>query len=114
MCGAEPLVSLNSAESVKAFYKLLGEREQLPVPRPINVSPKWPAARNDHYCDQKVCRHAVLDLFPLYMPSDSGSDVQTPGVDISILEATPTVQFVRGQPMSMPVTILGEFTQYIK
>ena len=71
MCGAEPLVSLNSAESVKAFYKLLGEREQLPVPRPLtSISP--------------------------------------------ILEATPTVQFIRGQPMSMPVTILGEFTQYIK
>ncbi|CAN9251863.1 unnamed protein product [Alternaria alternata] len=83
MCGAEPLVSLNSAESVDAFYKLLGEREQLPVSRPINVSPKWPAARNDHYCDQKVCRHAVLDFSPLYMPSDSGSDVQTPDVDIS-------------------------------
>ncbi|CAN9303935.1 unnamed protein product [Alternaria sp. RS040] len=83
MCGAEPLVSLNSAESVDAFYKLLGEREHLSVSRPINVSPKWPAARNDHYCDQKVCRHAVLDLSPLYMPSDSGSDVQTPDVDIS-------------------------------
>jgi hypothetical protein len=85
---------MNSAESVHAFDKLLDERKHLSICRPANVSPKWPAARNDHYCDQKVCRHAVLELSPIYVPSDNDSDVQS--------HATPGSEFYNTQYGTMP------------
>ncbi|KAI4696782.1 uncharacterized protein J4E88_000960 [Alternaria novae-zelandiae] len=74
MCGAEPLVSKTSAESVDEFYTLLEERKRFAASRSITTTPKWPAARNDHYCDQEVCRHDVIDLSSLCEPSDSDSD----------------------------------------
>ncbi|KAG9190536.1 hypothetical protein G6011_08624 [Alternaria panax] len=77
---------MNSAESVDAFYKRLEERNYPSTSRPANMSPKWPAARNDHYCNQEVCRHAVLDLSPLHILSDNDSDVEshsTPGGKVS-------------------------------
>jgi hypothetical protein len=67
---------MNSAESVEAFYALLEKRKLLSTSRSVNT-PQWPAARNDHYCNQEVCRHAALDLFSLLEPSDSDSDVQS-------------------------------------
>ena len=76
MCGAEPLASPNSAESVDAFYTLLAERKRFAASRSVETTPKWPAARNDHYCDQEVCRHDVIDLSSLCEPSDSDSDWQ--------------------------------------
>ena len=74
MCGAEPLVSMDSAETVDAFYKLLEERKRFAASRSVEATPRWPAARNDHYCDQEVCHHDVIDLSSLCEPSDSGSD----------------------------------------
>ncbi|KAH6875218.1 hypothetical protein BKA58DRAFT_117616 [Alternaria rosae] len=74
MCGAEPLVSMNSAESVDAFYALLAERKHLAASRSVEAAPKWPAARNDHYCHQEVCRHDVIDLSSICEPSDSDGD----------------------------------------
>ncbi|KAI4919381.1 hypothetical protein J4E90_001515 [Alternaria incomplexa] len=76
MCGAEPLVTPNSAESVDAFYTLLAERKRFAASQSVETTPKWPAARNDHYCDQEVCRHDVIDLSSLCEPSDSDSDWQ--------------------------------------
>ena len=74
MCDAEPLVSKNSAECVVAFYKLLDERKRFAASRSVATTPKWPAARNDHYCDQEVCQHEVIDLSSMCEPSDSDSD----------------------------------------
>ncbi|KAI4681774.1 uncharacterized protein J4E84_007370 [Alternaria hordeiaustralica] len=76
MSGAEPLVSKNSAETVEAFYKLLDERKRFAASRSVATIPKWPAARNDHYCDQEVCRHDVIDLSSMCERSDSDSDWQ--------------------------------------
>ncbi|KAI4612452.1 hypothetical protein J4E80_007185 [Alternaria sp. BMP 0032] len=76
MSGAEPLVSTNSAETVEAFYKLLEERKRFAASQSVATTPKWPAARNDHYCDQEVCRHDVIDLSSMCEPSDSDSDWQ--------------------------------------
>ncbi|KAI4658737.1 uncharacterized protein J4E79_006496 [Alternaria viburni] len=74
MCDAEPLVSKNSAECVVAFYKLLDERKRFAASRSAATTPKWPAACNDHYCDQEVCQHEVIDLSSMCEPSDSDSD----------------------------------------
>ncbi|KAI4616859.1 hypothetical protein J4E83_006440 [Alternaria metachromatica] len=74
MCDAEPLVSRNSAQCVVAFYKLLDERKRFAASRSVATTPKWPAARNDHYCDQEVCQHEVIDLSSMCEPSDSDSD----------------------------------------
>jgi hypothetical protein len=89
MCGAEPLVSMNSAESIEAFYAILDERKHRAMTKSLKHSPKWPAARNDHYCDQKVCRHNAIDLSYLCEPSDSDSDGQ--------LHATPDNEVLSGQ-----------------